>query len=155
MVLGNLMAIPQRNVKRMLAYSSIAHAGYTLLGVAALFVHGGEPSTGFNLLGSTPLTPGTDLAALRSEAVRSILFYLLSYTVSAVGAFGVISALERREDEERGTGGTSTGSPDSCTGGPGGPWRWRRSCCRWPASRRWWGSWASCWSSGPRWTPAW
>ncbi|MGA9522200.1 MAG: NADH-quinone oxidoreductase subunit N [Myxococcaceae bacterium] len=104
MVLGNLMAIPQRNVKRMLAYSSIAHAGYTLMGVAALFVHGGEPSTGFNLLGSTPLTPGTDLAALRSEAVRSILFYLLSYTVSAVGAFGVISALERREDEERGTG---------------------------------------------------
>ncbi len=105
MVGGNLLAIPQRNVKRMLAYSSIAHAGYTLMAVAALFVYGGGPdaASGFSILGSTPLTPGTDVEVLRAEAVRSILFYLLSYTVSAVGAFGVVSALERREDEDRGT----------------------------------------------------
>src|SRR5205823_457515 len=37
MVVGNLLAVPQRNVKRMLAYSSISHAGYLLAGVAALF----------------------------------------------------------------------------------------------------------------------
>ncbi len=137
----------------MLAYSSIAHAGYMLIGVAALFVHGGEPSTGFNLLGSTPLTPGTDLAALRSEAVRSILS-TCSYTVNAVGTFGVISALERREDEERGTGWDLDRFAGLVHRRSRWPWRWRRSCCRCPASRRWWGSWASCWCSGPQWTPA-
>ncbi|MBX5483513.1 MAG: NADH-quinone oxidoreductase subunit N [Myxococcaceae bacterium] len=101
MVIGNLLAIPQRNVKRMLAYSSIAHAGYVLLGVASLFVSGGAPTGG--VLGATPLATGGLTAALRQDAVRGILFYLLAYTVSAVGAFGVVSALERREEEDRGT----------------------------------------------------
>jgi NADH-quinone oxidoreductase subunit N len=108
MVGGNLLALPQRNVKRMLAYSSIAHAGYTLMGVAALFVRplapGAEPSAGgFSLLTASPVHEGTAWAALRQETVQGILFYLLAYTVSAVGAFGIISALERREDEDRGT----------------------------------------------------
>ena len=103
MVVGNLLAIPQRNVKRMLAYSSIAHAGYVLLGVAALFVQGGPVGSNQGLLHPTPLTPHLPLEALRQDAVRGILFYLLAYTLSAVGAFGVVSALERREDEDRGT----------------------------------------------------
>jgi NADH-quinone oxidoreductase subunit N len=106
MVIGNLLAIPQRNVKRMLAYSSIAHAGYTLLGVAALFTGGGggeaAAQEGFRLLGTTPLAPAA-AEAVRRNAVQGILFYLLAYSVSAVGAFGVVSALERREDEDRGT----------------------------------------------------
>ncbi len=102
MVAGNLLAIPQRNVKRMLAYSSIAHAGYLLLGVAALFAT--APGEAFSLLGSTSLgTTATPQAVARAEALRGILFYLLAYTVTAVGAFGVVSVLERREDEERGT----------------------------------------------------
>jgi NADH-quinone oxidoreductase subunit N len=66
MTWGNLAAIVQRNVKRMLAYSSIAHAGYLLVGVAA----GGE-------------------------ALTSVLFYLAAYTLMNVGAFAVLSALER------------------------------------------------------------
>jgi NADH-quinone oxidoreductase subunit N len=105
MVFGNLLAIPQRNVKRMLAYSSIAHAGYTLMGVAALFVHGAEAGvgTGGGVFAATPLGQGGASAALRSEALQGIAFYLLAYTVSAVGAFAVVSALERREDEDRGT----------------------------------------------------
>src|SRR5437667_301916 len=45
---GNLLALPQRNVKRMLAYSSIAHAGYVLLGVTALFA--APRSSRFSLL---------------------------------------------------------------------------------------------------------
>jgi NADH-quinone oxidoreductase subunit N len=65
MVLGNLLALPQRNVKRMLAYSSIAHAGYALLGLTA---------------SAAPQARGAGGAAL--------LFYLASYAVSAVGAFG-------------------------------------------------------------------
>jgi NADH-quinone oxidoreductase subunit N len=102
MVIGNLLAIPQRNVKRMLAYSSIAHAGYTLLGVAALFVGpaGAGAHEGFRLLGTTPLGPAA-AEAVRRDAVQGILFYLLAYSVSAIGAFGVVAALERREDEER------------------------------------------------------
>src|SRR5262249_41314765 len=98
MVGGNLLALPQRNVKRMLAYSSISHAGYVLVGVAALFVRTGSMARG--LLGVTPLAAGStpDTAA----ALRAILFYLLTYTVTTVGAFGVLGALERREDEVRG-----------------------------------------------------
>jgi NADH-quinone oxidoreductase subunit N len=98
MVVGNLLAIPQRNVKRMLAYSSIAHAGYLLVGVAALFA--GKPGEGFQLLGTTAMSGAS---AVHADALRGILYYLLAYTVSAVGAFGIISALERREDEDKGT----------------------------------------------------
>jgi NADH-quinone oxidoreductase subunit N len=101
MVAGNLLAIPQRNVKRMLAYSSIAHAGYLLLGVAALFAT--TPGQEFRLLGPTALVGASPLDAARVDALRGILFYLLAYTVTAVGAFGIISMLERREDEEKGT----------------------------------------------------
>jgi NADH-quinone oxidoreductase subunit N len=101
MVAGNLLAIPQRNVKRMLAYSSIAHAGYLLLGVAALFVS--APGQEFKLLGASALVGASPEAVARVEALRGILYYLLAYTFTAVGAFGVVSLLERREDEEKGT----------------------------------------------------
>jgi len=101
MIGGNLLALPQRNVKRMLAYSSIAHAGYLLLGVAALFtVHPGQD---FKLLGPTALVGASVQAVARTEALRSILFYLLAYTVTTMGAFGIVSLVERREDEEKGT----------------------------------------------------
>jgi NADH-quinone oxidoreductase subunit N len=98
---GNLLAIPQRNVKRMLAYSSIAHAGYLLVGVAALFVS--APGESFRLLGATAMGAGSPLDVARADALRGILYYLLAYTFSAIGAFTVVSALERREDEEKGT----------------------------------------------------
>ena len=98
MVVGNLVALPQRNVKRMLAYSSISHAGYLLVGVTALFV----PQARVGLPGVTVLAAGT--RADQADALRAILFYLLAYTVTAVGAFGVVGALERQEDETRGFG---------------------------------------------------
>ncbi len=64
MTVANLVAGRQDSVKRMLAYSSIAHAGYALVGV---------------------------VAAMRSEiGVASVLFYMLGYTVSTVGAFGAL-----------------------------------------------------------------
>lgn len=100
MVGGNLMALPQRNVKRMLAYSSIAHAGYLLLGVAALFAppaaKGSDP---VGVLTATPLL-GT-MPNVAADVYKGILFYLLGYTVTALGAFGTIAAIERREDETR------------------------------------------------------
>jgi NADH-quinone oxidoreductase subunit N len=76
MIFGNLLALPQRNVKRMLAYSSIAHAGYLLLGLAA----------------------AGHLGAKRAAA-EGILFYLAAYTFTAVGAFGTVAALERKETD--------------------------------------------------------
>ncbi len=76
MVFGNLLALTQRNVKRMLAYSSVAHAGYLLVAVAAA-------SRGF----SGP--------SARGEAVSSLLFYLAAYTLTTAGAFGALAALER------------------------------------------------------------
>lgn len=103
MVGGNLMALPQRNVKRMLAYSSIAHAGYTLVAVAALFVTGDAGTSGFPVLGHGPLlSEGLTAEGARADTLRAILFYLLSYTMVTVGTFVVLAAIERREEERRG-----------------------------------------------------
>jgi NADH-quinone oxidoreductase subunit N len=79
MFFGNLLALPQRSVKRMLAYSSIAHAGYLLVGVVSAAV-----------------------AGAREKALGGILFYLAAYSATAIGAFAVVGATERRArgDEE-------------------------------------------------------
>jgi NADH-quinone oxidoreductase subunit N len=99
MVIGNLMALPQRNVKRMLAYSSIAHAGYMLMAVAALFA----PATASESAGVLSVTPllGAKVS-VSADVYKSLLFYALAYTVTSLGAFGIVGALERREDETRG-----------------------------------------------------
>jgi NADH-quinone oxidoreductase subunit N len=68
MIVGNVMAVIQDNVKRMLAYSSISHAGYLLIGFAT----------------ATP------------EAYAAVLFYLVVYVFMNLGAFGVIVALAHR-----------------------------------------------------------
>ncbi len=73
MVFGNLLALPQRSVKRMLAYSSIGHAGYLLVGVVAAAV-----------------------AGARDKALAGLLFYLAAYSATVIGAFAVVGALERR-----------------------------------------------------------
>lgn len=74
MTLGNLAAIRQDNVKRMLAYSSIAHAGYLLVGVAAL---------------------GLGLEGARS----ALLFYLAAYAMTTLGIFAGVAWVGRRDDE--------------------------------------------------------
>jgi NADH-quinone oxidoreductase subunit N len=71
MVLGNVIALVQPNIKRMLAYSSIAHAGY----VAVAF------------------TAGTQ------RGVSAALFYLLAYGIMNLGAFAVVTVLSRRDDK--------------------------------------------------------
>lgn len=78
MILGNFVAIVQTNVKRMLAYSSIAHAGYILMGVAAVGTIG-----------------------VAEEATRAALIYMLAYTFTNLGAFAVVMALEK--DDGSGT----------------------------------------------------
>ncbi len=71
MTLGNLVALTQDNVKRMLAYSSIAHTGYMLVGLAAYA--GGQIS-----------------------GLEGLLFYGAAYTFMNLGAFAVIAALQKR-----------------------------------------------------------
>ncbi len=79
LALGNIVALMQSDLKRLLAYSSIAHAGYMLMAVAA----GGTQGIG-------------------DEAARAVLIYLVAYTFTNIGAFAVIIALER--DDTTGTG---------------------------------------------------
>ncbi len=74
LLVGNLIAISQQNIKRMLAYSSIAHAGYILMAVAAA---------------------GT--VGVSTQAAQSALIYLLTYTLTNLGAFGVVLALEKND----------------------------------------------------------
>lgn len=78
MTIGNVVAIVQNNVKRMLAYSSIAHAGYALVG----FVAAGA---------------ATD-PAQRSAAVTAVIFYLLTYAVMNMGAFAIVTIVARKGD---------------------------------------------------------
>jgi NADH-quinone oxidoreductase subunit N len=73
MIVGNFLAVPQQSVKRMLAYSSIAHAGYVLLGFAAL-------RTG---------------ATLSGPAASATIFYLVAYTFMTFGAFATLIYLGR------------------------------------------------------------
>ena len=72
MTLGNLAALRQTSLKRMLAYSSIAHAGYLLTG----------------------------LAAGNGQGVQGALFYLISYTFMNLGAFAVLLAVQRKEEND-------------------------------------------------------
>jgi len=72
MTLGNLLAIPQRNIKRMLAYSSIAQAGYVLIGVTA----GG------------------------ARGLTAVIFYLLVYILTNIGAFTIVSLITNHVESE-------------------------------------------------------
>jgi len=75
MSVGNLGALVQTNVKRMLAYSSIAHAGYTLVAFAAVTTMKLEPNSG------------------AAPAYAAVLFYLLGYSLVKVGAFTIVSEI--------------------------------------------------------------
>ena len=72
-IAGNLMAIPQTNIKRLLAYSGIAHIGYLLLGLAAMSVSG----------------------------VAMVLFYLVAYLFGNMGAFFVVQAVATSEGSDQ------------------------------------------------------
>ena len=74
MIVGNLIAISQTDIKRMLAYSSIAHAGYILMA----FVPYGDPE-------------------VAPVSIAAGLFYLVAYAVTNFGTWGVVIALEKKE----------------------------------------------------------
>ena len=76
MTVGNVLALLQTSVKRMLAYSSIAHSGYMLVGLVA--------------------GPGGVDQSITRSGIAAVLFYLLIYGITSVGTFAVPAALERR-----------------------------------------------------------
>ena len=86
MAFGNIVAIAQRNVKRMLAYSSIAHTGYMLVGLAA-YQSGGGFGTSADAPGATPFG---------DQGISSLLYYIFAYTFMNIGAFAVVAWLQHR-----------------------------------------------------------
>lgn len=76
MTVGNIAALRQENVKRMLAYSSVGHAGYVLMGLIAVGVAGGD-------------------AAVRAHGLVAVALYLLIYTFANAGAFALVSLLRK------------------------------------------------------------
>ncbi len=92
MIVGNLAALVQVSVRRLLAYSAIAHAGYILLGIAAHRIYAGQGSP-FQFFLST-----TGPAFLSANAV---LFYVLTYGLTTIGAFGVVGVVERATGSDR------------------------------------------------------
>lgn len=78
MTIGNVAAIMQNNVKRMLAYSSISHAGYALVG----------------FVGAGVARPGQ----AQDTAIAAVAFYMLTYAVTTLGAFAIVTLLGRKND---------------------------------------------------------
>lgn len=86
MFVGNIFAFTQENIKRMLAYSSIAHTGYLMIGIAALGLNSGNG----DLLGDFNSS---------NDAANAILYYLTAYTVSSLGIFACISYLSQKNED--------------------------------------------------------
>jgi NADH-quinone oxidoreductase subunit N len=80
MTVGNVLGLLQSNVKRVLAYSSIAHSGYMLVGLVA---------------GPAMLASGSAMG----NGVAAILFYLVAYGVATIGAFAVLSCLQAKDED--------------------------------------------------------
>ena len=76
MTVGNLAALGQDNIKRMLAYSAIAHTGYIMVGLVVFAT--------------------AEDAAVAAAGVQAVLFYAVAYTFMNLGAFAVVAALQRR-----------------------------------------------------------
>jgi NADH-quinone oxidoreductase subunit N len=92
MLVGNIIAISQRDLKRMLAYSSIAHAGYIMMAVAA---------AGSFVVTADDFGVATVSLSLAENALKGGLIYLAAYAFTNIGAFAVVMSVER--DDASGT----------------------------------------------------
>ena len=91
MIVGNLAALAQVSVRRLLAYSAIAHAGYILLGIA--YIHGDA-----GMRGPSSLTKQLSLPPFSANAV---LYYILTYGLTTIGAFGVVDVVQRATGSDK------------------------------------------------------
>jgi NADH-quinone oxidoreductase subunit N len=85
MTFGNILGLLQFNIKRTLAYSSVAHTGYMLVGITAL-------------VSAAQLPHGDSIVAIQSDALQGVLFYLAAYGITNVAAFGVLQLLPSRHN---------------------------------------------------------
>ena len=83
MTFGNVLGLLQTNIKRLLAYSSVAHSGYMLTGIAAL--------------AGAYLTAGQDRNTVQTDALAGVIFYLTAYGIMNAAAFGVLMLLPARD----------------------------------------------------------
>jgi len=84
MTFGNILGLLQFNIKRTLAYSSVAHTGYMLVGITALV--------------SAAQLPSSESIGIQSDALQGVLFYLAAYGITNVAAFGVLQLLPSRHN---------------------------------------------------------
>jgi NADH-quinone oxidoreductase subunit N len=91
MIGGNLLALREKRLKRILAYSSIGHIGYMFIGYLA----------GWAIPDDRPAWAGSVLAwddqGIMNSGVRAMLFYVIAYATGILGAFGVVSLMDREE----------------------------------------------------------
>ena len=92
MVVGNLAALAQVSVRRLLAYSAIAHTGYILLGIATHPVYHNQADI-FAFFG------GDIVSMMRSG--DAVLYYILTYALTTIGAFGVVGVVERATGSDK------------------------------------------------------
>ena len=107
LAVGAVMAICQNDVKRMLAYSSISHAGFVLVGLSAV-AGGGEAARWIVRVAgeeSLVLTTGA------TGAVSSAVFYLIAYSFMALGSFAVLSVLGSEQQSADASAGGADASP--------------------------------------------
>jgi NADH-quinone oxidoreductase subunit N len=86
MTLGNLVALWQTDIRRLLAYSSIAHGGYILIGIAAGLAHSESYS-------------GGEMIGFQLQGVGAAFFYLAVYCLATIGAFAALKYLGGREQQ--------------------------------------------------------
>ncbi|MFN4241608.1 MAG: NADH-quinone oxidoreductase subunit N [Tepidisphaerales bacterium] len=124
MTLGNVLALLQYNLKRMMAYSSVAHSGYLLAGVTAFMAAGasmagaggaGGAGTGAGGAGVGAAAAGMTSLAVAVSAFSAVLFYIAVYTAMNTGVFAVLQQLparrpygDARSDEQRMTIGAAS-----------------------------------------------
>jgi NADH-quinone oxidoreductase subunit N len=94
MVVGNLAALAQTSVRRLLAYSAIAHIGYLLLGVGT---HPSLPQLGTEQV----VVSIDDIVQALINRQAPVLYYVLTYGLTTIGAFGVVSVVERATGSDR------------------------------------------------------
>jgi NADH-quinone oxidoreductase subunit N len=92
MVVGNLAALAQVSVRRLLAYSAIAHAGYILLGIAVMPNLSGFVECGYCY---------HIVWMLARRSAGAVLYYILTYGLTTIGAFGVVSVVERATGSDK------------------------------------------------------
>ncbi len=85
MVLGNLVAMAQDNIKRLLAYSSIGQVGYLLLGVASLGI----------------IRPGSDVVEYSTRASTGVMVHLVGYAIANLAAFLVVTVVYNRTGSDK------------------------------------------------------